>query len=69
MEEKKLCRSSERMVAGVCGGLAKYLGMDPTIMRVIFAVATVLFPGSGIVVYAILWFVMPECESDGAGAA
>ena len=50
-----------RMVAGVCGGLAEWLGWNPTLVRVLYVVvsiASVAFPG--ILVYVILWLVMPE---------
>jgi len=52
---------SERMIAGVVGGLAKYFGMDPTLARVIYVVGSVVsvaFPG--ILVYVILWVIVPE---------
>ena len=48
--EKKLRRSANKMIAGVCGGLAEYLGMDATIVRVIYALL-VLFGGVGILLY------------------
>jgi phage shock protein PspC (stress-responsive transcriptional regulator) len=50
-----------RMIAGVCGGLAEWLGWDPTVVRVLYVVVSVLsaaFPG--LVAYIILWMVMPE---------
>jgi phage shock protein PspC (stress-responsive transcriptional regulator) len=50
-----------RMIAGVCGGLADWLGWDPTLVRVLYVVVSVLsvaFPG--IIVYVILWALMPE---------
>ena len=49
------------MIAGVCGGLAEWLGWDPTLVRILYVVVSVLsvaFPG--IVVYLVLWLVMPE---------
>jgi len=52
---------SSRMIAGVCGGIAQWLGMDPTLVRVAYVLISVLsvaFPG--IVVYIICWIVMPE---------
>jgi phage shock protein C len=63
MEEgKQLKRSkSNRMIAGVVSGLAKYIGMDPVVARVIFVLVSVFsaaFPG--ILVYIILWLVIPE---------
>ena len=58
--EKRLCRSRwNRMLAGVCGGIAEYLGWDPTLVRVAWIVLTLL-GGSGILIYLIFWLVMPE---------
>lgn len=54
---------SNRMIAGVCGGLAEWLGWDPTFVRIAFVLVSVLsaaFPG--IVVYLILWAVMPKAR-------
>lgn len=52
---------SDRMIAGVVAGLAKYFGMDPTLARVLYVVVSIVsvaFPG--ILVYAILWAIVPE---------
>ena len=52
-----------RMIAGVCGGLAQWLGWDPTLVRVLYVAVSILsaaFPG--ILVYLILWVLMPEVE-------
>ncbi|HEY3244284.1 MAG TPA: PspC domain-containing protein [Phycisphaerae bacterium] len=52
-----------RMIAGVCGGLAEYFGMDPTLMRVLYVLLSILsaaFPGT--LVYIILWIIIPERE-------
>jgi phage shock protein C len=52
---------TNRMIAGVVGGLAEYWSLDPTLARVIFVVVSILsaaFPG--VLVYAILWLVIPE---------
>jgi phage shock protein C len=58
---KKLRRSRiDRMISGVCGGIAQYFSIDPTIIRVLFAIGTVIGVGSPIIVYIILIFVMPE---------
>jgi len=57
---KKLYRSStNKKIAGVCGGLAEYFGIDATIIRVIFVI--LLLPGGlpGLIPYLILWVVMP----------
>ncbi|HEX7003090.1 MAG TPA: PspC domain-containing protein [Trueperaceae bacterium] len=60
MNDKKLVRSkTDRMIGGVCGGLAQYLGVDSTIIRLVFAVLLV-FGGGGGILYLILWLVMPE---------
>lgn len=59
-ESKKFVRSTtDKMVAGVCGGLAKYFDIDTTIVRVLF-VLFALAGGPGILAYIILWIVMPE---------
>ena len=60
MENKKLTRSNNRMLAGVCAGLADYFGWDVTIVGIIYSFATVFTAFSGIIVYIILWIVMPE---------
>jgi phage shock protein PspC (stress-responsive transcriptional regulator) len=55
-------RSTDRQIAGVCGGLAAYLGVDPTVVRVAWAVLTVV-PGAivfGVVAYLVAWMVMPD---------
>lgn len=58
---KKLHRSSNRVVAGVCGGVAEYFDIDPTLIRVLYAVLTFFsaaFPG--IILYIILMILMPN---------
>lgn len=59
---KRLRRSRKyRMIAGVCGGLAEYFDMDPTMVRIIYVLVSILsvaFPG--ILVYIVLWFIIPE---------
>lgn len=58
---RRLVRSrNDRMIAGVCGGLAQYAGMDVTLVRVLTAVATFLGFGSLAVLYLVLWLVLPE---------
>lgn len=57
---RKLYRSrSDRMLGGVCGGLAAYLNMDVTVVRLI-AVATILLPGPSIIAYLLAWIIVPE---------
>ena len=60
MEEKKrLTRSNNKMIGGVCAGLAEYLDLDPTIVRIVW-VLMVFFAGFGRLLYVILWLVMPK---------
>lgn len=62
---KKLYRSStNKKIAGVCGGLAEYFGIDATIIRVIFII--LLLPGGlpGLIPYLILWAVVPLKPRD-----
>lgn len=58
--------TTDRMVAGVASGLGRYLGVDPTVVRVVFAVMVVLTGGFALLAYPIMWFLMPE---EPAGAA
>ena len=61
--------SDDKMIAGVCGGLAQWLGWDPTLVRVLFVAVSIFsaaFPG--ILVYVILWILMPE-RNQGMGSS
>lgn len=63
MKNVQLCRSTtDRMLAGVCGGLAAYFGIDASWIRLIFIII-ILFGGSGIFVYLILWVLLPEADT------
>jgi phage shock protein C len=58
MEQKKLYRSERnKMVAGVCGGIAEYINLDPTIVRLLWVVFS--FTGAGILAYIIAAVIMP----------
>lgn len=58
--DRKLYRSrSEKVLGGVCGGLAAYAGIDPVIVRLFFVIFT-LAGGAGVLIYLILWIVVPE---------
>jgi len=48
------------MIAGVCSGIADYLNTDPTIVRLIWAITTLLLFGLGIIAYLIAWIIIPE---------
>lgn len=67
MPQQRLVRSeTDRMIAGVCGGLAAYLNIDPVLVRLAFVVL-LLASGIGLAIYFILWIVMPA-ESQGQAA-
>lgn len=60
---RRLVRSRDTMIAGVCAGIAAYFGWDVTLFRVVFVLVSILsvaFPG--ILVYVVLWIVMPKPE-------
>ena len=59
---KQLRRSrDDRYVAGVCGGIARWLGWDPTVVRVLYVVGSLVSAGfPGTLAYFVLWFVIPE---------
>jgi phage shock protein C len=66
VEPKKLRRSrSDRMVAGVCAGLAEYFSVDPVLVRLVF-VLLALAGGPGVLLYIVLWIIMPEDTAPGA---
>ena len=52
--------SSDRMVAGVCGGLAEEFGLPPAVVRLGFVLLTLFSFGTGLLLYLVLWVVMPE---------
>lgn len=59
-EQKKLYRTrNDKKIAGVCGGLGRYFGIDPTVVRIIFLVLAVGY-GSGLLAYLIVWLLTPE---------
>ena len=66
---KRLYRTREgRVVAGVCAGLAAYFGIDPTLVRLAFALFTI-FGGAGVLLYLVAWIVIPEDDGDGSSIA
>lgn len=61
---RRLRKSKNRMIAGVCGGIAAWLDWDPTLVRVLYVLISIFsaaFPG--ILVYVILWIVMPNPDA------
>ena len=58
---KTLTRSRDnRMLAGVCAGFSDYLGYDVTLVRVIWAVVSILTGGAGVLAYLAAWVIIPE---------
>jgi len=61
----KLARSqTDRMVAGVCGGLGAYLGIEAVWVRLFFVLITIVPQGFGLLLYFILWIIMPEAGRE-----
>ncbi|WP_116048671.1 PspC domain-containing protein [Amycolatopsis palatopharyngis] len=60
---KKLRRSSsDKMIAGVCGGWARLLGVDAAILRILLVATTILGLGTPVLIYAASWILMPQDE-------
>ncbi len=65
MTQARLVRSHDAVLGGVCGGLAEWLGWDPTLVRILYVLVSIFsaaFPG--MLVYLILWIVMPRSYVD-----
>ena len=61
MNKNRLTRSNNRVIAGVCGGLAEWLGWDIALVRLLYLVLTIFSAGfPGVLAYIILWIIMPE---------
>lgn len=66
---KKLTRSrSDRMISGVCGGLASYLNMDASLVRVLAVVLAFVTSGAAVLAYVVIWAVVPEEGTGNLGA-
>jgi len=60
-EPKRLYRSeTDKMIGGVCGGIAEYFTLDPTLVRIGYIVLSVFTVFSGVLAYLILWIVVPK---------
>lgn len=57
---KKLYRSNDRVIAGVCSGFAEYMDFDPVAVRLGYAALTLLTCFSGVIFYIVAWIIMPE---------
>ncbi len=63
MADKKLTRSTNKMVAGVCAGIAEYFDLDPTLVRVVYAALSLFSAGfPGLLLYIILLIIMPQSD-------
>lgn len=63
-----LCRSeNNRLIAGVCGGLAEHLGWSPGRLRIVWVLATIFTAFAGVVIYLALWFLMPKAPAVSPG--
>ena len=59
MKELKRSRT-DRMVAGVCGGIGEYLGIDPNVIRLVWVIITIFSFGTGVLAYLLAWLIIPE---------
>jgi len=59
MGEKKLVKSADRKICGVCGGIGEYLGIDPTVIRLLWVVFTFM-GGAGLLAYIVAAIIVPE---------
>jgi len=67
--QKRLYRSrEEKIIGGVCGGLAEYLNVDPTLIRLALVLITLL-GGAGIIAYLVLWVIVPLAPPPPPAAA
>lgn len=61
MNKSRLTRSDNRVIAGVCAGLAEWLGWDIGLVRAVYLIISIFSAGfPGVLAYIILWIVMPE---------
>ena len=63
---KKLYKSNNRIISGVCGGIGEFFGIDPTLVRICWAIA-VFIGGTGLILYIICACIMPVYPGPGAG--
>ncbi len=65
MEQKKLTRSANKILAGVCGGIAEYFDIDPTLVRVCYAALSIFTTGfPGVLLYIIMMLLMPRSDYE-----
>ena len=67
MNNRKLYKSNDKKFSGVCAGIAEYFGIDPTIVRIIYALFTFFTAGlTGVIIYAILAMIMEDKPAQDA---
>ena len=59
MENKRMYKSNDRKICGVCGGLAEFFGIDPTIVLLLYAILAIVY-GSGLLIYIIAAIIMED---------
>ncbi|WP_026655074.1 MULTISPECIES: PspC domain-containing protein [Butyrivibrio] len=59
MEKRRIYKSNDRKICGVCGGLAEFFGIDPTIVRLVYAILALTY-GSGLLIYIIAAIIMDD---------
>ena len=65
MKEKRLYKIDQgKVISGVCGGLAEYFGVDPTIVRLIWAAVTIAGIGTGVIAYIVAALIIPDRPKD-----
>lgn len=63
MNDRKLLLSADKKLAGVCGGIADYFGVDPTVVRVAYVLLTLCTAFCGVLAYLILWAIIPSSDN------
>ena len=58
--QKLYLSDKDRKIAGVCGGLAEYFGIDSTIVRILWALAVMVSYGTGFILYLVFWLIVPR---------
>jgi phage shock protein C len=62
---KRLYRSrKERILGGVCGGLGEHIDVDPSMIRLVWIIVTLLSLGTGLIVYLVAWIIIPESPDE-----
>ena len=64
MDEKRLVRSRDRWLGGICGGIGEYMGWSKDHVRLAWLLLTLFTAFSGLIIYIILWIVMPEGNNN-----